>query len=164
MILGVERTDLAALGSVSVVDNWSFLFAATEFNGGDNMLHVQFTTNLNRETADFVRWLLATGEIDVDELIDEAHTCITGKSRWDGGETDTAVRDEVANRLWAIPMAEMTEIDGPNDTMYSWPHTKGHLRRNLLVQAYQRIDCKAAANELLILAGLWQLEEAAGQQ
>jgi hypothetical protein len=128
------------------------------------MLHLQFSTNLNQETTDFLRWLLASGEIDVDEVIDDAHKHITGRSRWDGAETSGAVRDEVANRLTAVVLEAMTETDEPNDSMYSWPYTKGDLRRNFALLGFHEIHCKAAANELLILAGLWQPEEAAGQQ
>jgi hypothetical protein len=118
------------------------------------VLNLEFATqNLNSETTEFVRWLIAAASVDVDEMIEEAFNRAAVVSQHEDLAKEELVRDELAKKLKELVVAAMEEVDPKVDNLYGWPVTEADLRRNFVVDSYVNIDCKAAAYELLTLAG-----------
>jgi hypothetical protein len=109
--------------------------------------------NVNSETRTFVLWLIASEFVDVDRMIDQADERAAILSSRQDGSTERSVRDELARLVKALVIAAVEKVDPYVQTVYRWPVTETDLWRKFVLESYLRIDCRAAAEELLVLAG-----------
>jgi hypothetical protein len=114
------------------------------------ILTPKFPDDVNYETRQFVLWLLVSKSYNANALIEEAVAEVQGDS-CDDPETSDPVRDELAEMLDTVLFdALMTGRQG--NELYPWPATLVQLNDNLLSSAFDHIDLRRAAEELLRLA------------